>query len=70
MHNRQGQSGFYFPILDLKASEQEHSLIFPGTKGQTFGAKKEIVSVTVPYFIVLGTLLKNSLRSEFMAKFC
>ena len=41
-------------ILDLKASKQEL-----WTKAQTFGAKKEIVSV--PYFIVLGTLQENSL---------
>ena len=37
---RQGQSDFHFLNLDLKASKQEHSFIFPGTKTQTFGAKK------------------------------
>ena len=56
---------FPFLILDLKASKQEHSFIFPGIKAQTFGAKKEIVSV--PYFTVLGTLLKNSL---FVLRLC
>ena len=58
MHNRHGQSGFHFLILDLTASKQEYSFIFSGTKAQTFGAKKEIVSV--PYFTVLGTLLEKS----------
>ena len=32
-------------------------MIIPGAKAETFGAKKEIVSV--PYFNVLGTLLKS-----------
>ena len=59
MHNRHGQSGFHFLILDLKASKQEYSFIFPGTKAQTFGAKEEIVSV--PYFTVLRSLLENPL---------
>ena len=62
MLKRHGQSGFRFIILDLKASKQEHSFIIPGTKAQTFGAKKEIVSV--PYFTVLGTLLENSLCDQ------
>ena len=56
--NWHGQSGWYFLILDLKASKQEYSFIFPGTKKE-IGAKKEIVSV--PYFTVLGTLLENPL---------
>ena len=54
------RSGFHFLILDLKASKQEHSFIFPGIKAETFGTKEERVSVT--YFTVLGTLLENSLR--------
>ena len=59
MHNRHGQCGFHFLILDLKASKQENYFFFSGTKAQTFGAKKEIVSV--PCFTVLGTLLEKSL---------
>ena len=59
LHNGHEQSGFHFLILNSKASKQEHSFIFPGTKAQTFGPKKEIVSV--PCFTVLGTLLENSL---------
>ena len=55
MHNRHGQSGFHFRILDLKASKQEYSFIF---SAHIFAAKKEIVSV--PYFTVLGTLLEKS----------
>ena len=58
MHNRHGQSGFHYLILDLKASRQKHFFIFSETKAHTFGAKKEIVSV--PYFTVLGTLLEKS----------
>ena len=50
--------GFHFLILDLKAFKQEHSFILSGNKADTFGAKKEIVSV--PYFTVLGTLLEKS----------
>ena len=61
-YNRRGQSGFHFLILDLKSSKQEQLFIFPGTKVQTSGTKKKIDSV--PYFTVLGTLLKNSLCSE------
>ena len=61
MHNRHGQSGFHFLILDLKASTKEHSFVFPGTKAQTFGAIREIASV--PYLTVLGTLLENSLHN-------
>ena len=56
MHN--GQSGFHFLILDLKAFKEEHSFIFPGTKAQTLGA---IEIVSIPYFTVLETLLENSL---------
>ena len=52
MHN--GQSGFHFLILDLKAFKEEH----PGTKAQTLGA---IEIVSIPYFTVLETLLENSL---------
>ena len=48
-----------FLTLDLKVSKQEHYFIFPGTKAEIFGAKKEIVSVL--YFTVLGTLLENAL---------
>ena len=59
MHNQHGQSSSHFLILDLKAFKQEHYFIFPWTKAQTFGAKKK--NVPVPYFIVLGTLLENSL---------
>ena len=58
LHNRHGQSGFHFLILDLKASKQEHSFSFYGTKAHTFRTKKEIVSVR--YFTVLGTLLEKS----------
>ena len=58
MHNRHGQSDFRLLILDLKAFKQEHCFIFFGTKAHTFGAKKEIVSL--PYFIVLRTLLEKS----------
>ena len=46
-------------IFNLKASKQEHFYIFPGTKAQTFRAKKVIVSV--PYFSALETPLENSL---------
>ena len=63
MHNRHGQSGFHFWILDLKACKQEHSFIFSVTKVRTIKAqakdqaKKE--SVSVPYCTtVLWTLLK------------
>ena len=54
MHNRHGQSGFHFRILDLKASKQEYSFIF---SAHIFAAKKEIVSV--PEFTVLGNLLEK-----------
>ena len=57
MHNRHEQFGFYFLIFNLKTSKQEHYLIIPGAKAETFGAKKEIASV--PYFNVLETLLKS-----------
>ena len=40
LHNRHGQSRFDFLFLDLKASKQEHSFIFPGATVQTFDAKK------------------------------
>ena len=58
MHKRHGQSSVHILILDLKASKPEHSFIFPKTKAQTFGAKKEIDSL--PYFTVLGSLLESS----------
>ena len=40
----------WFLILGLKTSKQEHPVIFYGTKAQTCGAQKEVVSV--PYFTV------------------
>ena len=59
MHNWHGQFDFHFLILDLKASKQEHSFIIPRTKAQTFGAKKE--NISVPYFTVVRSRLENSL---------
>ena len=59
LHNRHGQSGFHFLILDLKASKQEEQFFsFSGTKAHSFGTRKEITSV--PYFTVFGTLLEKS----------
>ena len=60
LHKRHGQLGFHFLILFLKHGKWLESFMFCGIKAQTFGDKKDIVSV--PHLAVLRFLTNNSLR--------
>ena len=56
LNKRQGQSGSYCLILDLKASKELLLFMAAGNKDPIIGAKKYIVSVA--YFTVFGFLHK------------
>ena len=47
LHKRHGQLGFHFLVFFFKHGKEPGSFIFCGIKDQTFGDKKDIVSV--PY---------------------